>query len=125
MGFFRRININYEIESEERLENNIELALYRVLTELINNTIKHAEAKNIHIELTNDSGETHIIYSDDGIGFDVNKTLSGKSGYGLLNLQNRIRVINGTLNIYSEKDKGVRVEITTPFLTQETNNELQ
>ena len=80
--------------------------------ELINNTIKHAEAKNINISFSTDNNRLAIHYTDDGKGFDVeNVHKQTFKGIGLQNIKNRIESIDGKLLIDSEKGKGMQVEI--------------
>jgi signal transduction histidine kinase len=107
------IHITFQTNmSGERLDYNTEVVLYRVMCELINNTIKHAKAKNIEIELTRHNKVLTIVYSDDGIGFDVNEVLRGHSeGMGYANIMTRIKSIKGMITLESDKDKGTRAII--------------
>ena len=96
----------------DRLAYNTEVILYRVICELINNTLKHAQAKNIDIELTRHNKMVTLVYSDDGIGFDVNEVLSSKNeGMGYSNINTRIKSIKGIINIESSKNKGIKAII--------------
>jgi len=97
---------------EERLDYNTEVVLYRVVCELINNTIKHAEAKCIEIDLTRHQKVLTLIYSDDGIGFNVNEVLSGQGeGMGYANIMTRIKSIKGMITVESDNEKGARAII--------------
>ncbi len=97
---------------DDRLEYNTEVVLYRVICELINNTIKHAKAKNIEIELTRHNKILTMIYADDGQGFDVKSVLFGHNeGMGYENILTRIKSIKGIINIESENENGVKVLI--------------
>ena len=97
---------------EDRLDYNTEVVLYRVVCELINNTIKHAQAKNIEIELTRHNSLLTLVYSDDGKGFDVNEVLYGHSeGMGYANIMSRIKSIKGIINVESDLEKGTKVII--------------
>jgi signal transduction histidine kinase len=80
---------------------------------LINNTIKHAQAKKINISLSIDDEYITIIYKDDGKGFDVNKIVEqqGGSGMGFSNIYSRINSLKGEINIESENKKGTLVTI--------------
>jgi signal transduction histidine kinase len=101
---------------EERLDYNTEVVLYRVVCELINNTIKHAQAKNIEIELTKRKKLLTLIYNDDGIGFDVNEVLCGQSeGMGYSNIMTRIKSIKGMINVESDNEKGTKAIIIVNF----------
>jgi len=108
-----RINLITELK-DERFDASVEVVLYRVICELINNTIKHAHAKKINISLTiTDNNYITIIYSDDGKGFDVNKIIEqqGGSGMGFSNIYSRINSLKGEINIESENKKGTLVTI--------------
>lgn len=110
----RTIKINLESDlKEERFDNNVEVVLYRVVCELINNTIKHAKAKNIDLSLTKSGDYLAIVYRDDGRGFDVNKVMNQPSGtgMGLSNIYSRINSLKGEINIESEHKKGTFVTI--------------
>jgi signal transduction histidine kinase len=107
-----RINLITELK-DERFDANVEVVLYRVICELINNTIKHAHAKKINISLSIDDDYMTIIYKDDGKGFDVNKIVEqqGSSGMGFSNIYSRINSLKGEINIESENKKGTQVTI--------------
>jgi signal transduction histidine kinase len=109
----KAISISFSSNMEnERLEYNTEVILYRVMCELLNNTIKHARAKNLTITLMRHKNHITLIYSDDGVGFDVNNVLQGQNeGMGYSNIMTRIKSIKGSINIESESEKGTKVII--------------
>lgn len=95
-----------KIEGEQsRLKENIEIMLYRILQEMVNNTLKHAKAKNIKLELQILHEKLIINYNDDGKGFDFNKNLCSKS-LGLTGLQSRVKLLGGELNWISSPGEG-------------------
>lgn len=119
-NFANKINITktirIKIESDlkdERFDNNVEVVLYRVICELINNTIKHAHAKKIDISLIKENDYLSITYKDDGKGFDVSKIIDqpSSSGMGFSNIYSRINSLKGEINIASEQKKGTLVTI--------------
>lgn len=78
------------------LRKQTEIAFYRIISELLNNTLKHASASKIEIELLKTQGQVEITYSDNGIGCDIQKMLSSPSkGLGLSNITSRVKSING------------------------------
>ena len=110
----RTIKINLESDlKDERFDNNVEVVLYRVICELINNTIKHAKAKKIDLSLAKEGDYLTIIYKDDGKGFDVGKVIEQPSGtgMGLSNIYSRINSLKGEIKIESEHKKGTFVTI--------------
>ena len=102
------INISFHAENlNERLNEQVEVVIYRVVTELIHNTIKHAKAQNIEINLSRENDELKLIYIDDGIGFDTRKLESDKAnGMALYNILSRVRSLNGTHKIKSNLVNG-------------------
>lgn len=110
----RTIKINLESNlRDERFDSNVEVVLYRVICELINNTIKHAKAKKIDLSLTKEGPYLNIVYKDDGKGFDVKKIMeqSSASGMGYSNIYSRINSLKGEINVESEHKKGTLVTI--------------
>lgn len=98
-------------ETTGRFDETIESTLYRTLVELINNSIKYSNAKNIRIQLDFDKELLRLEYSDDGIGFDYEKTIEKKSGFGLINLKNRVERLGGIYQYITSPRKGVIVII--------------
>ncbi|WP_195715285.1 ABC transporter substrate binding protein [Ancylomarina sp. 16SWW S1-10-2] len=117
------INITFHAENlNERLNEQIEVVIYRVVTELINNTIKHAKANNIEINLSREKIDLKLIYIDDGIGFDIRKTESDKStGMGLHNILSRVRSLNGTYKMKSKFENGGMMTIISVPLESKEN----
>ncbi|MCF8371593.1 MAG: Cache 3/Cache 2 fusion domain-containing protein [Bacteroidales bacterium] len=118
-SFCRKVNktnkilIDFKAEGiEEDLDQNIQIILFRVVNELINNTLKHAQAKNILIQLSKTDKHIHLYFKDDGIGFDVDEVMERrKAGIGLKNILGRISSINGRSSIQSQVGAGVKVDI--------------
>jgi PAS domain S-box-containing protein len=104
------ININLKLEDISRFEMNNETIAYRVLCECINNTMKHAKATQVSIEIYSKNDLLFVEYSDNGIGFNTDNSLSGRKGIGLLNMQNRLKSINGQVGISSAPGKGTTVK---------------
>lgn len=100
------INVNtsaYKIE-KRGIEESM---LYQAFKELINNTIRHSGAKNVKIELKSFENQIILYYRDDGKGFDVAQAMKEKGGLGLNNIVNRIRSVQGSVDINSEEGKGM------------------
>ncbi|OFX26455.1 MAG: hypothetical protein A2041_00505 [Bacteroidetes bacterium GWA2_31_9b] len=96
---------------EKRVSENIEIILYRVTVELINNTIKHSNANTIQIKLLQKENNLFLHYTDDGIGFNINETLNKSTGMGLSNIYSRIRSLDGDIVMDSSKNRGLSVKI--------------
>jgi signal transduction histidine kinase len=97
---------------KERLQKDYELALYRITQELINNVLKHAEAKNVSLQIGQRDEKIILMIEDDGKGFDIN---IHKDGYGLHNLDARTKLMSGTMTIDSKPGKGTGVLIEIPY----------
>jgi signal transduction histidine kinase len=106
------INVNFSSNIEERLGPKKEIALYRVLQELVNNTIKHSGAKNITVSIRWARDLFAFAYQDDGKGCDPASQVA--KGLGLRNIESRISLIHGNLESISKPGEGLRVEITLP-----------
>jgi len=108
--------IDIEIEKinidDYHFSTDAKLILFRVLQELINNTIKHAGASKINIKFEKCDNDIHIRYCDNGKGFDFEKIInSDDAGLGLKNILNRIKTLGGDISFTSKKDKGLIVDI--------------
>lgn len=101
------INIILETNlRKERFENDIEVVVYRVICELINNSLKHSGCTKIEIQLMLQGSTIELSYSDNGCGFNPDSVLSG--GMGLSNITSRIESLNGELKIASAPERGMR-----------------
>ena len=97
----------------ERLENSLELTIFRIVQELITNVIKHAEATEASIHITNHEESLNIIVEDNGKGFNT-KNITKKSGMGIHSIDKRIENLGGNVTIESELNKGTTVIIDIP-----------
>ncbi len=100
---------------EKRLENSLEIGVFRMIQELITNTIKHANAPNATINLSQYDNTLTIIVEDNGIGFDIEKVDLTKS-MGLHSIQTRITHLKGTLAIDSTVNKGTSIILNIPII---------
>ena len=96
-----------------RLEPTQEIALYRIVCELVANTLKHADASEIHIELTTTDGCILLTYSDNGRGFVPQDSLS--HGMGLSNISSRVHSLGGTFDINTKPSRGFFIKIILPY----------
>ncbi|WP_299437884.1 sensor histidine kinase [uncultured Aquimarina sp.] len=99
---------------DERLDNTLEISIFRMIQELITNTIKHANASEVNISLTNHDSLLNIIIEDNGKGFNA-KILPEKDGMGLKNIEKRIEHMEGTFEIDSTIGKGTNIIINIPI----------
>ena len=93
----------------ERYDTDIEVILYRVICELINNSLKHAACTSINLSLSQNGSALALDYTDDGRGFNPQAMMD--CGMGLSNISSRINSLGGTFGISSAKGKGMRAAI--------------
>jgi signal transduction histidine kinase len=98
---------------KERLHPVIEVTLYRIIQELTSNVIKHAEAKNLTVQLTKQGNSLNVVIEDDGIGFDSTSE-NFQAGLGLKTQEERVKKLNGQFNIDSHENKGTTIIIDIP-----------
>jgi signal transduction histidine kinase len=97
-----------------RLDQVYELGIYRICQEMINNTLKHANANKSDLQLINSNHMLRIIYEDDGSGFSLSDI---KKGLGLTNIENRVKALGGEWIIDSTPGKGMTATIEIPLKT--------
>lgn len=102
----------HQIE-KETLTKDLEVQIFRIIQELVNNIIKHSHAQSAAIQIIQNHSKILIIAEDDGIGFDME---INQNGLGINNINNRIASLNGSIVINSLENKGttVIIEITLP-----------
>jgi signal transduction histidine kinase len=98
----------------DRLENSLELNLFRMVQELVANTIKHAEATQVNIQLTQHEDNLNIIIEDNGKGFDRSKVDTSKTGMGLTTIEKRVEHLEGNFTVDSVLGKGTSILIDIP-----------
>lgn len=101
----------------ETVSDEIAVHTYRIIQELVSNTLKHAEASEMHIQLIINDGKLSIAVEDNGKGFEIR--MAGKypanSGIGLSNVENRITFLQGNFDIHSSTDTGTSINIEIPL----------
>lgn len=104
------IHISQNIE-DRRFSYNVEVVIYRVICELITNTLKHADANNIYIDFFVDDEKLHVKYMDDGIGFEPDKMPEESHGMGYANIESRIKSIKGHYQTFTSTNAGFNMYI--------------
>lgn len=98
----------------DRLENSLELNLFRMVQELLANAIKHAQASKVVIQLTQHKDSLNIIIEDNGKGFDRSKVVTNDTGMGLTTIEKRIEHLEGSFTVDSILGKGTSILIDIP-----------
>lgn len=112
-----RIPIDVDL-AETRVPDHIELALYRIAQECLQNVVKHAEAERARLTFAVEDGVARLEIVDDGKGFDTFEHPLGSDemgGYGLLSMAERAEIVGGRLNIRSRPGAGTTVIATIPL----------
>ena len=107
------VNIEFVHNLDNRFEKNIELNFYRIIIELINNSIKYAKSNLIEIIINYEDKVLSLQYKDDGIGFDKSTIIKG---LGLNNIKNRSKSINGEYEYSSEINKGMTFRLQVDII---------
>lgn len=114
--FGQQHNMEIDFEGHDlylTLPSEVSVTLFRVLQEALRNAGKHSGVKQVEVQLRETSGEIHLIVSDSGRGFDPD-SMQGP-GLGLTSMQERVRLVNGTITIQSKPMGGTTIYARVPF----------
>jgi signal transduction histidine kinase len=98
--------------NEKQLSQEIEIAVYRILNELLTNTLRHSKAQNASLQMFVADNILTVIAEDNGISFDTNVITAG---IGLGNIKSRVAALNGSITIDSSPNRGSSFIIEIPF----------
>jgi PAS domain S-box-containing protein len=116
-----RTNLQFQCEltpTDRRLPPEVELQLFRILQEAINNVEKHAHAKTIRLQLQFAGNSIVMIIEDDGQGFDlqaVKPEKKSRHGFGLTNMRERVLFLDGNYDLQSSPGRGTKIEVRVPL----------
>ncbi|WP_289054681.1 PAS domain S-box protein [Carboxylicivirga marina] len=116
------IGCHSEFKLQARLPRVIELTFYRIIAELINNTIKHTTATCIDIEISEQNDCAVLNFYNDGDVFDFDKIKTGHKGMGLFNVYNRVKALNGNLIFQAHEVRGINYSIDLPLSLESLKN---
>src|SRR5882757_2859727 len=108
------VNIQLYVVKEITVPKEKEIHIFRMIQEIVHNTIKHAHAHNLQIGFSEEEGHLLFLAKDDGQGFDKEKTLAGSHGLGLRSLESRCEILNGVLSLESKPGAGTNYFIKIP-----------
>lgn len=100
---------------DNRIDPKLEIILYRIAYELVNNALRHAKAKNINVQIVQHPDLISLTVQDDGKGFDPNTITDG---HGLQNAKSRVAALKGNMNIFSEPGQGTEIIVEFKTATQ-------
>lgn len=104
---------------DNRLEEQQELSIYRIVLELTNNIVKHSKASKASVQLIKYSDYINITVEDNGMGFEYEKIKDDRSGLGLGSVAARVEYLNGVLEFDSQPGRGTTIVINVPVKTGE------
>lgn len=109
------LNIELVNYNTPNLPNDKAIHLYRILQEIIHNTLKHAKATKLKIQLYSRNNRFIILSVDNGLGFNAIAAINEPSGMGLQNIQSRVELLGGTIQLISKPGKGTQHIIEFPY----------
>jgi two-component system, NarL family, sensor kinase len=100
------LTVKYQsVGMDSRLDRSIEIIIYRIVQELLNNIMKHATATDAFVQIVKEYNRLSVVMEDNGKGFDT-VTLKNNRGAGLTSIQSRVDYLRGKLDIHSGEGKG-------------------
>jgi len=116
-GELQRLEIDFRSQDVPPLASETSLCLIRVLQEALQNAAKHSGVRRVEVQLKGTSDEIHLIVRDMGRGFDINAAMQGR-GLGLTSMQERVRLLNGTVMIQSKPMGGTTIHVRVPVISE-------
>ena len=110
----QQAEVDFSSDVSSPVPSEIGLCLFRVLQEALHNATKHSGVKRIEVQLREESGEIHLIVRDSGKGFDTEAARQGR-GLGLTSMRERVRLVNGTIDIQSKPMGGTTILARVPL----------
>ena len=109
------VEVEVEVEPVD-LPSHVEVALYRIAQEALQNVVKHAEASTALLRLAADADGVRLVIADDGRGFDPDTVVGAEDrhAYGLVGIRERAELIGASLNLVARPGTGTRVEVVVP-----------
>ena len=108
-----KVTIVFETSGSRPLPARLEAGLYRIAQEALTNVVQHAHARHATVRWLTTPQYTQLIIEDNGVGFDVAKIPVDR--HGLIGMQERARLLGGTLHLYSQSKRGTQIEVTIPL----------
>jgi PAS domain S-box-containing protein len=120
-GFCREFEKQQQVEIDFKTDDfprplapNISLCLFRVLQEALHNSAKHSGVRHVEVRLWGTSDEIHLAVSDSGAGFDSETAKQGR-GLGLISMEERLKLLNGTFSVESQRNRGTTIRARVPL----------
>jgi len=94
----------------------VQTAIYRMVQEALTNVGKHARAQHLWLRVRQGKTEVVFVIEDDGQGFDVAKAMASKKTLGLLTMDERVKILGGTIDSISREQAGTKITFTIPVI---------
>ncbi len=103
--------------SQERMSGTLEIAIFRVIQEALNNVLKHSGARTVNIYLEQVPGQVNVRINDDGVGFNPDEALnsSNNDNYGLIGIRERVQLLDGDFKLVTTPNKGTDLMVKIPL----------
>jgi signal transduction histidine kinase len=112
----KTLKVQFSCNEPVALDKEKEINIYRIVQEVVHNTLKHAGAKELKISLVMKEGRVLLVTEDNGKGFDYNAKLKENTGLGLHSLASRAEVMGGEFELLSEPGKGTKCIVDIPIV---------
>lgn len=116
-GILHIVYLNEINQIDEYFENTHKIHIFRIVREIVTNTIKHANSKTLSVRFSKKKDLIILETSDNGIGYE-NKSHQHTHGRGLQNILNRVEIINAEIFLETEQNKGVKYTIEIPIANE-------
>jgi signal transduction histidine kinase len=114
-GEQQKVEIDFETHDlPSALSPDISLCLFRVLQEALHNSVKYSGVRHFDVRSWGTPNEVHLTVSDFGSGFDIEAAKAGR-GLGLISMDERLKILNGTLSIESQRKRGTTIHAFVPL----------
>jgi signal transduction histidine kinase len=110
-----KVDFNYVETGEVQPDFDVSIAIFRIAQEALNNVLKHAGATQVDLHLALSPEQVYLIVADNGQGFDPGDLKKDEAGYGLRNMKERARLLNGDFDVNSTPGQGTVIEVTIPL----------
>jgi PAS domain S-box-containing protein len=112
------MQIDFRHDVQNPLPQEIGLCLFRVVQEALHNAARHSGVKRAEVQLEADSDQIHLVVRDSGTGFDVD-AVQLRTGLGLTSMRERVRLVNGTIDVQSRPMGGTTIQVRVPFVWEQ------
>jgi signal transduction histidine kinase len=96
------------------LPKDVTLCLFRIVQEALRNCVKHSGAEVVQVVLAKSDDDIRLSISDNGCGFDTRSEAMAQ-GLGFISMQERLRLVGGEINIFSQPRRGTRIDVSIPL----------